>query len=172
MLKFNKIAPKQISRILLWHILGFIWMNTFTLRHSKVTFSDGSFWLLSHESRGLVRNLISRFLKQMPSIIRQKGKSLNGCFKKIKHAKFSEKRSFLTPLTRRHTFFLKHPIWDSRFGLITNHTRNLREISQQSSRDWCEKFRKVPKVSTNRRGRGRLNEALTCERNLLTCSDN
>ena len=31
------------------------------------------------------------------SVIRQKGESQNGCFKKTKHAKFSEKRTFLTP---------------------------------------------------------------------------
>ena len=31
------------------------------------------------------------------SVIRQKGKSQNGCFKKTKHAKFSGKRTFLTP---------------------------------------------------------------------------
>ena len=31
------------------------------------------------------------------SVIRQKGESKNGCFKKIKRAKFSEKRTFLTP---------------------------------------------------------------------------
>ena len=31
------------------------------------------------------------------SVIRQKGKFQNGCFKKTKHAKFSEKRTFLTP---------------------------------------------------------------------------
>ena len=30
------------------------------------------------------------------SVIRQKGESQNGCFKKTKHAKFSEKRTFLT----------------------------------------------------------------------------
>ena len=30
------------------------------------------------------------------SVINQKGESQNGCFKKIKHAKFSEKRTFLT----------------------------------------------------------------------------
>ena len=30
------------------------------------------------------------------SVIRQKGLSQNGCFKKIKHAKFSEKRTFTT----------------------------------------------------------------------------
>ena len=29
-------------------------------------------------------------------VIRQKGESQNGCFKKTKHAKFSEKRTFLT----------------------------------------------------------------------------
>ena len=31
------------------------------------------------------------------SVIRQKGESQNGCFKKLKHGKFSEKRIFLTP---------------------------------------------------------------------------
>ena len=31
------------------------------------------------------------------SVIRQKGESQNGCFKKAKHGKFSEKRTFLTP---------------------------------------------------------------------------
>ena len=31
------------------------------------------------------------------SVIRQKGESQNVCSKKIKHAKFSEKRTFLTP---------------------------------------------------------------------------
>ena len=31
------------------------------------------------------------------SVIRQKGESQNGCLKKTKHAKFSEKRTFLTP---------------------------------------------------------------------------
>ena len=30
-------------------------------------------------------------------VIRQKGESHNGCFKKTKHLKFSEKRTFLTP---------------------------------------------------------------------------
>ena len=29
--------------------------------------------------------------------IRQKGESQNGCFKKAKHAKISEKQTFLTP---------------------------------------------------------------------------
>ena len=30
-------------------------------------------------------------------VTRQKGESQNGCFKNTKHAKFSEKRTFLTP---------------------------------------------------------------------------
>ena len=37
------------------------------------------------------------------SVIRQKGESQNGCFKKIKYAKFSEKRTILTPLIRTRT---------------------------------------------------------------------
>ena len=35
--------------------------------------------------------------KHNASVIRQKGESQNGCFKNKKHAKFSEKRTFLTP---------------------------------------------------------------------------
>ena len=40
-------------------------------------------------------------------VITQKGESQNGCFKKTKAAKFSEKRTFFTPLirTRRNTRF-------------------------------------------------------------------
>ena len=37
-------------------------------------------------------------------VIMQKGESQNGCFKKTKHAKFSEKQTFLTyPLIRTRT---------------------------------------------------------------------
>ena len=37
------------------------------------------------------------FADDNSSVIRQKGESRNGCFKRTKHAKFSEKRTFLTP---------------------------------------------------------------------------
>ena len=36
-------------------------------------------------------------LKVILSVIRQKGESQNGCFNKAKHAKISEKQTFLTP---------------------------------------------------------------------------
>ena len=62
------------------------------------------------------------------SVINQKGESQNGCFKKIKHAKFSEKRTFLTlwyayvPVRISEILacfiFLKHPFPDSPFCLI------------------------------------------------------
>ena len=35
--------------------------------------------------------------KATRSVIRQKGESQNGCFKKTKHVEFSEKRRFLAP---------------------------------------------------------------------------
>ena len=49
------------------------------------------------------------------SVIKPKGKSQNGCFKKRKHPKFSEKRSFLTPYERvsagkKCSFFGKFPV--------------------------------------------------------------
>ena len=40
--------------------------------------------------------------KHTSAVIRQKDGSQNGCFKKTKHTKFSEKRRFLTPYT--HTY--------------------------------------------------------------------
>ena len=40
---------------------------------------------------------ISDVVHPNSSVIRQKGKSQNGGNKKTKHAKFSEKRTFLTP---------------------------------------------------------------------------
>ena len=51
------------------------------------------------------------------SVIRQKGESQNGCYKKTKHAKFSEKRIFLASWyehvrveVRNVRFFGKVPI--------------------------------------------------------------
>ena len=42
--------------------------------------------------------IMEHFTKRVNvSVIRQKGESQNGCFKETKHAKFSEKRTFLTP---------------------------------------------------------------------------
>ena len=69
----------------------------------------------------------SRFLKSW--VRRQKGESQNGCCKKTKHARFSEKRTFLTPDThmyvfvsggKKSSFFLKQPFWDSPFCHITD----------------------------------------------------
>ena len=72
------------------------------------------------------------------SVIRQKGKSQNGCFKKTKHAKFSEKTNIFYPLicTQMCVYqgvknvcflenlacfvFLKHQFWNLPFCLITN----------------------------------------------------
>ena len=82
---------------------------------------------------------LNNFFKS--SVIRQKGESHNGCFKKTKNAKFSETRTFLTPWyahvhmcacqgVRNFLFwgtlacfvFLKHKFWDSPFCHITDET--------------------------------------------------
>ena len=62
------------------------------------------------------------------SLIREKGKSQNGLFKKTKHAKFSEKRAFLTPDTHnfvfwkiQRAFLLKTPVL--RFALLFYYRR-------------------------------------------------
>ena len=52
------------------------------------------------------------------SVIREKGESQNGCFKKTKHVKFSEKRTFLSPwLKLRITLLLCKC-----FNLIANYS--------------------------------------------------
>ena len=44
-----------------------------------------------------IREILGNSKACTSSVIRQKGESQNGCFNKIKHIKFSEKRTFLTP---------------------------------------------------------------------------
>ena len=41
-----------------------------------------------------MRDFVTVRMKDTSSVIGQKGESQNGCFKKTKHAKFSEKRIF------------------------------------------------------------------------------
>ena len=75
---------------------------------------------------------------QIASVVRQKGESQNGCFKKTKHAKFSERTNISYPLIRArmcayqgpknvrfsehlaYSVFLKHTFWDSPFCLTTH----------------------------------------------------
>ena len=81
--------------------------------------------------------------KLKSSVIRQKGESQNGCFKKTKHAKFFEKRTFLASWYARAYqgvrnvrfsenlacfVFLKHPFWDSPFCLITDDLSDVEKI--------------------------------------------
>ena len=68
-----------------------------------------------------MRDFVTVRMKDTSSVIGQKGESQNGCFKKTKHVKFPEKRTFLTPClyqgVRNVRFsenltcfvFLKHP---------------------------------------------------------------
>ena len=78
-------------------------------------------------------------------VIRQKGESQNGCFKKTKGAKFSEKTNISFPLILTRTctcayqgvrnisfsetltcfVFLKHSFWDWPFCLITNDIKKI-----------------------------------------------
>ena len=80
-----------------------------------------------------LRRVFSLFYRINSSVMRQKGESQNGCFKKTKHVKFSEKRTFFTRWYAHDTsayqgvknvrfseiltcfVFLKHPFWDSSY---------------------------------------------------------
>ena len=56
---------------------------------------------------------------QNPSVIRQNGESLNGCYKRTKHAKFSEKRTFFTlwyAHARVHTQGVTNVRFSEKFG--------------------------------------------------------
>ena len=48
----------------------------------------------------LPRTPLSFFLKNLSSVMKQKGESQNGCFKKTKHAEFSEQTNIFYPLIR------------------------------------------------------------------------
>ena len=84
-----------------------------------------------------------------------KGRFQNGCFKKTKHAKFSEKQTFLT--TDKHMYmcvswvrnvrfwenlacfvFLKHTFSDSPFCLITDVFRFIHSDSTDTYSEPCQ----------------------------------
>ena len=52
---------------------------------------------MHYESRRFSKNQGISILNSKSSVIRQKGESQNGCFKKTKHTKSSEKRKLFTP---------------------------------------------------------------------------
>ena len=52
--------------------------------------------LLHPVNEGNNNNYFSNDTTQNSSVIRQKGESQNGCFKKTNHAEISEKQTFLT----------------------------------------------------------------------------
>ena len=62
------------------------------------TFNDLLNWILSLIlMSSLLISTIGCMICYHSSVIRQKGESQNGCFKKTKHAKYSEKQTFFTP---------------------------------------------------------------------------
>ena len=62
----------------------------------KIIFSDtNSYVVLTEKGVNGINNAKKRRYGSS-SVIRQRGESQNGCFKKTKHTKFSEKRTFLT----------------------------------------------------------------------------
>ena len=78
-----------ICAILYWNVTIFYRQELPSLIHVQEkmeTFQNKLFWVA-----------VSLRVTVISSVIRQKGESQNGCFKKTKHAKFSEKRTFLTP---------------------------------------------------------------------------
>ena len=130
--------------MLLWiNLLGRIFFHAALVGCFLRTLNVQKRLLLLYKESLLRRDVFRPRLKYLLSLIRQKGESQNGCFRKAKHAKFSEKQIFLTPwYTHVRVFqekkarqifpknehfltpfvFLKHPFWDSSFCLITHVT--------------------------------------------------
>ena len=55
---------------------------------------------------------------QLSSVIRQKGKSKNGCFKKTKHAEFPPKWTFLTPWYAHVLLCIRGYQFFGKFGVL------------------------------------------------------
>ena len=72
-------------------------VSSYLEKHFKSLYE--AIWMLRKSAT--LRTFICPF-----AIIRQNGESQNGCFKKTKHAKFSEKRTFLPPGTHTYEHFL------------------------------------------------------------------
>ena len=78
------------------------------------------------------KNLLVHYIEQMHAtlVIRQKGESQNGFFKKTKHVKFSEKRTFLTPDTHTCVF---QKIWRALRFAFSPYYRRFRTLSNNRS---------------------------------------
>ena len=70
------------------------------------------------------RNVTNYYTEVKSSVIRQKGESQNGCFKKTKHATrtlaYQGVRNVCFSENLACFVFLKHSFWDSAFCLITD----------------------------------------------------
>ena len=133
-----------------------IW-TLFTQWYCKSTSRESPFWfcffsLFFYYTVNLP--IMSASYMQKSSVIRQKGQSQNGCFKKTKHVEFSEKRTFFYPLIRTGTcayqgvktvrfsenltcfVFLKYPFWGSPFCLITVKMLVMSMIKKNTRNTW------------------------------------
>ena len=79
-LRVLSVTVKSFVLRILWCLSRWLWHLVIKFKINDI-FVRVFNWILSINS----------------SVIRKKGKSQNGCFKKTKHVKFSEKRLFLTP---------------------------------------------------------------------------
>ena len=104
LLNINRLYPADTNNYMcVYGLYSLLMFKSFTLLN---------FWMGPYQSKKRKQGDISPFkckltlsillfpdspLINKSPVIRQKGESQNGCFKKTKHAKFSEKQTFLTP---------------------------------------------------------------------------
>ena len=111
-------------------------MKNMSLKHFRYIWKYGN-WPV------VILRISVAFYKYRSSVIRQKGESQNGCFKKAKHTKISEKINISYLLIHKSVYayqwvrnvcfskilacfaFFKHPFRDSPFCLILDETQVL-----------------------------------------------
>ena len=97
-------------------------INISTLLPIKVKLYHKTDWdsinsLLSKQLDILQYQIFNLRSSNNSSVIRQKGESQNGCFKKTKHAKFSEKTNISNPLIRTRKIWRALFSWNTRFEI-------------------------------------------------------
>ena len=83
-------------------------------------------------------------LRIFSSVIRQKGESQNGYFKKTKHAKFSEKWTFLFSENLACLFFLATPVLG--FALLTYYRHFVVHVKRKCLVHGCNFFKELQRV--------------------------
>ena len=120
---YNTAQPPQVANnnYSQMNIVKFEYCSTILIRIGNTWDISHNFyqilWQIFHDLVSFFYQVFNSFLKIISWVIRQKTESQNRCFKKTKHAKFFEERTFLTPWYAHVLVFRK--IWRVLFSWNT-----------------------------------------------------